>query len=89
MDGLAELICGNTVKGPNDCCVHREYADLKSDSYGRAIYSCYEREVEGGKELWVGNNEYESQVNYCPYCGKKAEIQVVKREVIEDDEDEE
>jgi hypothetical protein len=28
-------------------------------------------------ELWVGNNQYQSQVNYCPYCDHKAETQVV------------
>ncbi len=92
MGGLSDLICGRAIKGPDDCCVQRNYEALKSDSYGRAIYSCYERETTDGgpKELWVGNGEYESQVNYCPYCGKKAEVQVaMQEETEEDDEDEE
>ena len=39
---------------------------------GPAITYCYE---EGGKYegcFWVGNGEYESQVNFCPFCGEKA-----------------
>jgi hypothetical protein len=39
--------------------------------YGAAIDYC--RENERG-EFWVGNEEYESQVNYCPYCGAGAMI---------------
>ena len=47
--------------------------DLPSGLYGDAIYQCVE--TEDG-ELWAGNGEYCSQVNYCPYCGYKAKVQV-------------
>lgn len=43
-----------------------------SDGYGAAIYYCIED--EDGK-FWVGNDEYESQVNYCPFCGATAPTQ--------------
>lgn len=41
----------------------------KSGMYGCAIMNCEEDE-EG--HFWVGNGEYDSQVNYCPQCGEKA-----------------
>jgi hypothetical protein len=46
---------------------------LPRAGYGSAIENCEERE---NGELWVDNNEYASQVNYCPYCGYKAKKQV-------------
>jgi len=45
----------------------------KNGGYGEAISSCDEEE---NGELWVGNGEYESQVNYCPQCGFKAKVQI-------------
>jgi hypothetical protein len=42
-------------------------------AYGIAIGYCYE-DAEG--KLWAGNDEYESQVNYCPVCGYKAEVEI-------------
>ena len=42
-------------------------------SYGPAIHYCIEDD-EG--RFWVGNDEYESQVNYCPFCGAKASVQI-------------
>ena len=41
--------------------------------YGPAIGWCIEYPAG---EFWVSNGEYASQVNYCPYCGTKAPIQV-------------
>jgi hypothetical protein len=43
------------------------------NSCGIAIYECI-----GDKEgrLWVRNGEYGNQVNYCPWCGFKAKVQV-------------
>jgi hypothetical protein len=38
--------------------------------YGGAFHACIELD---NKTLWVTNGEYASQVNYCPYCGFKAE----------------
>jgi len=88
MNGLSELMCARMEKGPDDCCLQSDYEGLKRDSYGRAIHSSYERSTsEGTVELWVGNGEYESQVNYCPFCGKKAEVQVEKHEIADDEEE--
>ena len=39
---------------------------------GSAITICLE--YPNG-ELWVGNREYGSRVNYCPWCGYKAPAQ--------------
>jgi hypothetical protein len=36
---------------------------------GPAVLAC--REKEDGS-LWVDNDEYESRVNYCPFCGFQA-----------------
>lgn len=41
-------------------------------AYGPAVDYCY----ESGGELWVGNGEYETRVNYCPACGFKSGKQV-------------
>jgi len=45
---------------------------LPESLYGPAIDECSER---GGK-LYVSNGEYESQVNYCPFCGYEAKGKV-------------
>ena len=42
--------------------------------YGVAITYCAEDE-DGS--FWAGNGEYESQVDYCPYCGTKAPLQTL------------
>jgi len=43
------------------------------DLFGVAIrYTCIDEE---GK-MWVGNDEYETQVNYCPMTGEKAPVQM-------------
>ena len=42
--------------------------------YGVAIN--YTRIDNEGK-MWVGNNEYETQVNFCPWTGKPAPTQLV------------
>jgi hypothetical protein len=45
--------------------------------YGTAVN--YTRIDEDGN-MWIGNDEYESQVNFCPVTGEKAPTQlVVKR----------
>lgn len=38
---------------------------------GPAIQDCTENE-DG--ELWAGNGEYDTQVNFCPACGYKAKV---------------
>lgn len=52
---------------------HKCEGDLPLEGYGAALDKCYED--EDGK-FWIDNDEYASQVNYCPYCGKKAPVQV-------------
>lgn len=45
--------------------------------YGSAVsYSI----IDSDGKMWIGNEEYESQVNYCPMTGKSAptQLKVVK-----------
>lgn len=37
--------------------------------WGNSITYCYE---DKDSSLWTGNEEYESQVNFCPFCGYEA-----------------
>ena len=46
---------------------------FKSDGFGAAIIYC--GEIDDGI-LQCGNGEYETRVNYCPFCGYKAKSQV-------------
>lgn len=46
---------------------------------GPAIHYCKEDEEYGF--LWAGNGEYETMVNFCPFCGYKA-----KRPAVDQDE---
>lgn len=50
------------------------------DGYGVAIEYCFEHD-DG--TFWVGNGEYGSQVNYCPYCGAKAPKQVGEKSEVQ------
>jgi hypothetical protein len=47
--------------------------DLEIIDHGKAVAYCDEE--ESGK-LFASNDEYGNQVNYCPFCGYKAKIQV-------------
>lgn len=42
--------------------------------WGSAFDYCNE---DGEGRFWVSNDEYVSQANYCPFCGKKAPTQAV------------
>lgn len=44
---------------------------INSRAHGDAANECYEDE----KGLWITNGEYANQVNYCPFCGYKADTQ--------------
>lgn len=48
--------------------LHRCEMTTEYDISGKAINFCIEQE---SGHLWVGNGEYASRVNYCPYCGFK------------------
>ena len=52
---------------------HRCEGELPVATYGKAISYCYE-DADG--KLWITNEEYASQVNFCPYCGFKAKVEV-------------
>ena len=41
----------------------------ESALWGDAITYCYTAPNGGG--MWAGNDEYESRVNFCPFCGEK------------------
>lgn len=49
------------------------YSDTAGDN-GAAIISCTE---SSNGEMWVGDGELASRVNYCPYCGMQATNQMV------------
>ena len=53
-----------TKEDKHDCKYMTPHA-----AYGNAIAECFE--LDNG-QFWVGNGEYESQVNYCPFCGVSA-----------------
>ena len=63
-------------------------AGLEDAQYGHAVSECgdlpsgiynYEtrRPIPEGT-LWVWNDEYATQVNFCPFCGQAAQVQVLK-----------
>jgi len=49
--------------------------DVRTE-WGSAINFCYESD-DG--TLWVSNNEYGSQVNYCPQCGYEAKVKIKEK----------
>ena len=54
-------------------CEIKEWGVIKKDGgFGQAIIFCYERDGM----LFVDNDEYNNQVNFCPFCGHKAKIQI-------------
>lgn len=56
-------------------CESRFYS--QKHRYGSTVTMCVESFVprENG-ELWVTSEKSESQVNYCPYCGFRAKVQM-------------
>ncbi len=50
---------------------HQCKGTLPSAGYGESIAYCGES-LDG--TLWVSNDEYCSQVAFCPYCGLKAKV---------------
>lgn len=53
--------------------LHRCWLSSAESGHGAAVTECTE-DADG--TLWVGNDEYGSQVNYCPVCGRKATVQI-------------
>jgi hypothetical protein len=60
------------------CCEanHANYS-----KYGTAIVCC--KENEDGS-FWVSNDEYGTNVRFCPFCGKEAEKVWVYNEATDD-----
>jgi hypothetical protein len=56
--------------------LHECECDFPYEGYGEAITYC--EELEDGT-LWVGNGEYDSQVNFCPNCGYEAKKKVIAK----------
>lgn len=52
-----------------------EYA-LPRGNWGSAVDHCVDLNNTG--EFWVGNGEYASRVNFCPFCGAKAGMQTIE-----------
>ena len=50
---------------------HSCYSKTKSGMYGEALSYCFE--ADDGL-FWVGNFEYESAVEFCPFCGTQSKI---------------
>ncbi len=48
------------------------YPERHNKFYGPAIIRCIE--IDGA--FYVDNDEYRTQVNFCPYCGVEADIRV-------------
>ncbi len=44
-----------------------------SNGYDSAVKYC--KEDEQGR-LWAGNSEHGTRVNYCPFCGYRAKVQI-------------
>jgi len=51
-------------------CTGESTGELLRGGYGSSITYCTE---DNKGRLWAGNGEYESVVNFCPYCGMEAE----------------
>ena len=54
----------------------QQYIEYRSPEGLWGIAISYTRIDEEGK-MWIGNGEYESQVNYCPFTGTPAPIQMI------------
>ncbi len=59
----------------HDCKAEFNYLE-----YGTAITQCFER--EDGR-FFAGNDEYTSEVDYCPMCGKKAKTPTKRKGINE------
>ncbi len=71
--GAAEMSDDHHNCSPNT----GRYADYQA---GPAITSC--EEDEHGF-FWAGNGEYETMVDFCPFCGTKAERPAVDQDAWE------
>lgn len=56
------------------------YISKKAGMFGSAADYCFEKE-DGS--LWVGNDEYFNTVNFCPFCGYKAQKEGATQDIKE------
>lgn len=64
----------------------KEYTfNTKQGLYGAAVNYTI---VDSEGKMWIGNNEYESQVNYCPMTGIAAPTQINVVKVYSDGREE-
>jgi len=68
--GTTELLLGTEIMNSAKRKLHDCVEYTTSALCGAAINYCREYIIDGS--FWAGNSEYESQVRYCPFCGKKA-----------------
>jgi hypothetical protein len=53
-------------------CTYDE-TEVPHGGYGPAVFYC----IEEDGIFHIGGDEYDSSVNYCPFCGEKAPVQSV------------
>ena len=58
------------IKLPNQWEI---YYTLPHQNFGWAINYTF---IDADGKMWVGNDEYESQVNFCPVTGKEAPVKI-------------
>lgn len=66
-----------------DVKLHKCNFYSESRIYGPAVDVCFEQD-DGS--LWVGNGEYSSRINFCPFCGYKARTQARLEKPMYDEE---
>lgn len=54
-------------------CVVKDF--INDRQWGGCVEKCEEAD---DRTLWVDNDEYDTQVNFCPFCGYKAKKQLEK-----------
>jgi len=54
------------------CCPYGHIFPCGED--GDAITACVDIDADGN--LWVMNDELETRVNFCPYCGERSIDQI-------------
>lgn len=61
----------------DDTFCESKFHNQKEGHFGGSIIYCCKSSAENENgELWAGNGILDSQVNYCPYCGFRAKVQM-------------
>ena len=59
----------------HNCCPPSWVFPCSDD--GDAIKCCID--IDGDGNFWVCNDELETRINFCPYCGKRSQDQICWR----------